>query len=98
MPSLMMERPKVGYDTTDADLVKLVEALAWQVQSTGIELISVQRSGATSLVVEIDETRTEEPLCPGAFGRVVRRLSHQLLNQVWEGRILNTSQGLKQVA
>lgn len=98
MDSLMTARPRISYDTTDVDLARLVEALAWQVQSTGIELLSVEREGATDLVVEIDETRAEEPLCPGAFVRVVRRLSRQLLNEVWEGRILHTSHGLKRAA
>ncbi|HYF91438.1 MAG TPA: hypothetical protein VD969_04250 [Symbiobacteriaceae bacterium] len=78
--------PGVAYDLTDCALSTMARALLGQFDGTGIDLISLGRTGDT-LVARIDEAAAEEPLCPLAFDRVVRKLSWQLLGQVWTGRI-----------
>lgn len=77
--------PGVAYDCADNALGTLAGALLKQVAGTGIDLLSLRRQGST-LVAIVNEDQADEPLCPAAFNRVVRRLSHQYLGEVWEGR------------
>lgn len=85
----MMNILTVGaaYDTTDSALRAMAEALLKQVEGTGIRLLAICREGAT-LEAIVDDGQADEPLCPMAFARVVRKLSHALLGEVWEGRLL----------
>lgn len=77
----------VAYDTADSCLSIMAEALRRQVEGTGIDLLSLHREGST-LTARINDAEAEEPLCPAAFDRVVRRLSYQLLGEVWSGRVI----------
>lgn len=74
-----------GYDTTDSALGLVAGALLEPLTAAGIDLLAVRREGGT-LLAQVDESQAEEPLCPAAFNRVVRQLSHRLLGQVWNGK------------
>lgn len=76
----------VAYDITDNALGVMAEALLKLVRGTGINLLSLRRDGDT-LVAEVNDAQAGEPLCPAAFHRVVRKLSCDLLGQVWNGRL-----------
>ena len=78
--------PGVAYDLTDAALSTMARALLDQFKGTGIDLVSLHRTG-DALAARINEAMADEPLCPMAFDRVVRKLSWQLLGQVWTGRL-----------
>ena len=78
--------PGVAYDLTDAALGTMARALLAQFEGTGIDLLSLHREG-DALAANINEDLAEEPLCPMAFDRVVRKLSWTLLGQVWTGRL-----------
>lgn len=79
--------PGVAYDTADPKLAAMAGALLEQVEGTGIDLLCLRREGET-LFAQVDDSQAEEPLCPAAFHRVVRRLSHDLLGEVWDGRLV----------
>jgi hypothetical protein len=79
-------RPGVAHDTTDAPLRVVVAALLERLEGTGALLVAAERAGST-LVVSIDETEADEPLCPAAVTRVVRRLSYDLLGETWEAEL-----------
>ncbi|HWI62743.1 MAG TPA: hypothetical protein VNT75_12935 [Symbiobacteriaceae bacterium] len=78
--------PGVAYDLTDSALGTMATALLKQFAGTGIDLLSLHREG-DALVARINEDLADEPLCPMAFDRVVRKLSWSLLGQVWTGRL-----------
>jgi hypothetical protein len=79
--------PGALYDRTDASLAIMAEALLRHMEGTGIDLLALRREGFT-LIAEVDDAAAGEPLCPAAFNRVVRKLSHALLGEVWDGRLL----------
>lgn len=78
--------PGVAYDLTDAALGTMARALLKQFEGTGIDLLSLQRD-ENELVARINEDTADEPLCPMAFDRVVRKLAWDTLGQVWTGRL-----------
>ncbi|HWI53668.1 MAG TPA: hypothetical protein VNT01_16145 [Symbiobacteriaceae bacterium] len=78
--------PGVAYDLTDAALGTMARALLKQFDGTGIDLLSLEREG-DALVAAINEDLADEPLCPMAFDRVVRKLSWDMLGQVWTGTL-----------
>lgn len=82
--------PGVAYDRTDNRLGTLVRALLERLAPTGVDLLRVEREGST-LVAHVDEANADEPLCPAAFNRVIHRLSHELLGEVWEGKLVPPS-------
>ncbi len=76
----------VSYDTADSALRTMAEALLERVRGTGIDLLALHLDGDT-LVASVDDSEAEEPLSPLAFHQVVRKLSYELLGQVWNGRL-----------
>jgi|GEM_PF-3478164 len=78
--------PGAVYDAADSDLAALAQALLTKVAGTGIELTSLRRVGST-LYAGINDSAAEEPLCRLAFGRVVRRLSFDLLGEAWDAHV-----------
>lgn len=79
--------PGTAHNTSDRSLSILAEALLRQMAGTGVDLLSVERHG-TRLVAEVDDSEAEEPLCPAAFRRVVRKLSYDLLGEAWDGELM----------
>lgn len=78
--------PGIAHDTTDIRLTVLAEALLEKVEGTGIDILSLAFAG-DALVATVDDTAAEEPLCPAAFGRLVRRLSFDLLGDAPQLRV-----------
>jgi hypothetical protein len=74
-----------AYDTSDSALGLVAGALLEPLAAVGIDLLAVRREGST-LLATVDESQAEEVLCPAAFNRVVRQLSHRLLGQVWDAK------------
>lgn len=89
--------PGIAYNTADGALRTVAEALERQVAGTGIDILSLHRKGET-LVAVVDESQAVEPLCPAAFHRVVRRLSYQLVGEVWDGSLALVDQAPTSVA
>lgn len=84
--------PGVAYDTTDSALSVMAGALLRQMEGTGIDLLALRRDG-TTLIAEVSDDLADEPLCPAAFHRVVRRLSHDRLGEVWDGEFVVADTG-----
>lgn len=82
--------PGVAYDITDTALATLAGALQERIAAVGADLISLDRHGAR-LTACVDDRGADEPLCPNAFHRVVRRLSYELLCEAWDG-VLTTAE------
>lgn len=82
--NMLMTTVGAVYDTTDSALHVMADALLKRVEGTGINLLVLRREG-TTLEATVDDSQADEPLCPMAFAGVVRKLSYDLLGEVWDG-------------
>lgn len=78
--------PSAAYDTSDPRLAILAEALLPRIAAVGANLSSLRWENNV-LVAQVNDDQAEEPVCPGAFARMVRQLSYTLLGEVVEGRL-----------
>lgn len=76
----------IAHDSSNPLLSALAEALQETAEGTGVDILSLEFAGEF-LVATVDDAAAEEPLCPAAFGRLVRRLAFDLLGTPLELKV-----------
>lgn len=84
--TLLVNIAGIAHDSSDIRLAALAEALLEQVEGTGIDILTLEFA-SEGLVALVDDSGSEEPVCPAAFGRLVRRLSFDLLGDPLELKV-----------